>query len=198
MPVPQSLPCPRFQPPPHRTQHADFPHYALLHTSGQGLCDLSCWGHCRRSGLKLSLPYLVHPRTLVSPRFGGGSGLKLDPEVLLRDEVRLPSLRRGEWIETASPRTPTPGPTWSPLASIAELRVLVNLMPERERLRHVTLHRRFDFVIDHARWLDPLGICGRAHRQNETQGNCKDGVMGRHVADCTERPTLRPPSSLNL
>ena len=32
MPVPQSLPCPRFQPPPHRTQHADFPHYALLHT----------------------------------------------------------------------------------------------------------------------------------------------------------------------
>ena len=29
-PVPQSVPWPRFQLPPHRTQHADFPHYALL------------------------------------------------------------------------------------------------------------------------------------------------------------------------
>ncbi len=58
MPVPQSLPCPRFQPPPHRTQHADFPHYALLHTSGQGLCDLSCWGHCRR-GREITDPIIA-------------------------------------------------------------------------------------------------------------------------------------------
>jgi hypothetical protein len=33
---------PRFQPPPRRTQRADFPHYALLFASPQGLCDLSC------------------------------------------------------------------------------------------------------------------------------------------------------------
>ena len=33
---------PRFQPPPRRTQHADFPHYALLFASPQGLWDLSC------------------------------------------------------------------------------------------------------------------------------------------------------------
>ena len=40
-PVPQSVPWPRFQLPPHRTQHADFPHYALLFASYQGLWDLS-------------------------------------------------------------------------------------------------------------------------------------------------------------
>ena len=33
---------PRFQPPPRRTQRADFPHYALLFASPQGLWDLSC------------------------------------------------------------------------------------------------------------------------------------------------------------
>ena len=38
---------PRFQPPPRRTQHADFPHYALLFASRQGLWDLSCWGDFR-------------------------------------------------------------------------------------------------------------------------------------------------------
>ena len=41
VPVPQSIPWPRFQLPPHRTQHADFPHYALLFVSCQGLWDLS-------------------------------------------------------------------------------------------------------------------------------------------------------------
>jgi hypothetical protein len=39
---------PRFQPPPRRTQHADFPHCALLSASPQGLWDLSCWGDFRR------------------------------------------------------------------------------------------------------------------------------------------------------
>ena len=34
---------PRFQSPPRRTQRADFPHYALLFASPQGLWDLSCW-----------------------------------------------------------------------------------------------------------------------------------------------------------
>ena len=33
---------PRFQPPPRRTQHADFPHCALLFASPQDLWDLSC------------------------------------------------------------------------------------------------------------------------------------------------------------
>ena len=38
----------------------------------------------------------------VSPRFGGGSGLKLreQKDALLAQVGRLPSLRRGEWIET--------------------------------------------------------------------------------------------------
>src|SRR5262249_4867059 len=34
---------PRFQSPPRRTQWADFPLYAHLFASHQGLCDLSCW-----------------------------------------------------------------------------------------------------------------------------------------------------------
>src|ERR1700687_2469828 len=34
---------PRFQPPPRRTQRADFPHCALLFASPQGLWGLSCW-----------------------------------------------------------------------------------------------------------------------------------------------------------
>ena len=38
---------PRFQPPPRRTQHADFSHCALLFASPQGLWDLSC-----RSGFR--------------------------------------------------------------------------------------------------------------------------------------------------
>ena len=36
LPVPQSVPQPRLQLPPRRTQHADFPHYALLPASCQG------------------------------------------------------------------------------------------------------------------------------------------------------------------
>src|SRR6516225_8129843 len=36
---------PRFQPPPRRTQRADFPHCALLFASPQGLWGLSCWGN---------------------------------------------------------------------------------------------------------------------------------------------------------
>src|ERR1700737_1338505 len=39
---------PRFQPPPRRTQHADFPHCALLFASPQDLWDLSCWGDFRQ------------------------------------------------------------------------------------------------------------------------------------------------------
>src|SRR6202008_4827277 len=38
---------PRFQSPPRRTQHADFPLYALLFASPQGLWDLSCRGDFR-------------------------------------------------------------------------------------------------------------------------------------------------------
>ena len=39
---------PRFQPPPRRTQHADFSHCALLFASPQGLWDLSCRSGFRR------------------------------------------------------------------------------------------------------------------------------------------------------
>jgi hypothetical protein len=39
---------PRFQSPPRRTQHADFPHCALLFASPQGLWDLSCRGDFRQ------------------------------------------------------------------------------------------------------------------------------------------------------
>jgi hypothetical protein len=45
VPVPQSVPLLRFQLPPHQTQHADFPHYAYLLISCQGLWDLSSWEH---------------------------------------------------------------------------------------------------------------------------------------------------------
>jgi hypothetical protein len=38
---------PRFQSPPRRTQRADFPLYALLFASPQGLWDLSCRGDFR-------------------------------------------------------------------------------------------------------------------------------------------------------
>ena len=39
---------PRFQPPPRRTQHADFSHCALLFASPQGLWDLPCQSGFRR------------------------------------------------------------------------------------------------------------------------------------------------------
>ncbi len=48
VPVPQSAPWLRFQPPPDRTQRADFPHCTLLLTSRQGQWDLSYWGRFRR------------------------------------------------------------------------------------------------------------------------------------------------------
>src|SRR6516164_7657384 len=42
---------PRFQSPPRRTQHADFPLYAHLPASPQELWDLSCWGDFRLQSL---------------------------------------------------------------------------------------------------------------------------------------------------
>src|SRR5262249_17795022 len=38
---------PRFQSPPRRTQRVDFPHYAHLLASHQGLWDLTCWSDFR-------------------------------------------------------------------------------------------------------------------------------------------------------
>src|SRR3981081_3191398 len=38
---------PRFQSPPRRTQHADFPHCAPPFASRHRLWDLSCWGNFR-------------------------------------------------------------------------------------------------------------------------------------------------------
>ena len=57
---------PRFQSPPRRTQHADFPHCAPPFASPQGLWDLSCWG-CFRS----VAPHPVaveQPQSVVQPR----------------------------------------------------------------------------------------------------------------------------------
>src|SRR3954454_20100684 len=57
---------PRFQPPPRRTQRADFPHCAPPFASCQGLWDLSCWGDFR--------PIAAHsigveqPESVVEPR----------------------------------------------------------------------------------------------------------------------------------
>src|SRR5208337_881535 len=56
---------PRFQPPPRRTQHADFPHCALLLASPQGLWDLSCRSRFRRGSYNPIAPeeaqFVVHP-----------------------------------------------------------------------------------------------------------------------------------------
>ncbi len=41
----RAKPGTRFQPPPHRTQRADFPHLAHLFASCQGLWGLSYWGN---------------------------------------------------------------------------------------------------------------------------------------------------------
>ncbi len=53
----RSIPtAPRFQPPPRRTQRADFPHYAPPFASCQGLWDLSCWGDFRLCLIHRSQP----------------------------------------------------------------------------------------------------------------------------------------------
>src|SRR5262245_58746945 len=56
---------PRFQPPPRRTQHAVFPHYALLFASPQGLWDLSCWGDFRHG--PPNLVAVEQPQRFVQP-----------------------------------------------------------------------------------------------------------------------------------
>ena len=71
---------PRFQPPPRRTQHADFSHCALLFASPQGLWDLSCQSGFRRwsnhSVAIEQLQSLVQPSLLHPPsRSPVGSGL---------------------------------------------------------------------------------------------------------------------------
>jgi hypothetical protein len=57
--VSHHLDMPRFQPPPRRTQHAAFPHCALLFASPQGLWDLSCRGDFRQRLLVLDLDGLA-------------------------------------------------------------------------------------------------------------------------------------------
>ena len=46
-PDPSATLSPRFQPPPRRTQRADFPHCAPPFASRRGLLDLSCRGDFR-------------------------------------------------------------------------------------------------------------------------------------------------------
>jgi hypothetical protein len=55
----------RFQPPPRRTQRADFPHCALLFASPQGLWGLSCWGDFRHA--PSNLVAVVQPQRFVQP-----------------------------------------------------------------------------------------------------------------------------------
>src|SRR4029077_802996 len=57
---------PRFQSPPRRTQHADFPHCALPLASRQGLWDLSGWGRFR-SVVSHSIA-VEQPESVVQPR----------------------------------------------------------------------------------------------------------------------------------
>ena len=58
-------------------------------------------------------------RCVVSPRFGGGSGLKrFDRGCETGQVIGLPSLRRGEWIETLEGLEVEWCSSWgSPLAS---------------------------------------------------------------------------------
>ena len=63
----KSEPWLRFQFPPPRTQRADFPHYALLHTSCQSLWDLFTWRDYR-ARLSVSHPVLTkEPQCPVQP-----------------------------------------------------------------------------------------------------------------------------------
>ena len=57
----------RFQPPPLRTQHADFPHYALLHISRQGLWDRSCWSCFQRRPEVLDAVLIEKSQRLIKP-----------------------------------------------------------------------------------------------------------------------------------
>ena len=63
----------------------------------------------------------LHPPnlSLISPRFGGGSGLKLGKAGAVRygRTVYLPSLRRGERIETSISAKALNSAALSPLAS---------------------------------------------------------------------------------
>src|SRR5712672_2705940 len=66
-PVGRGIPTvPRFQPPPRRTQHADFPHCAPPFASLQGLWDLSYRGNFR-SVVSHSIA-VEQPESVIQPR----------------------------------------------------------------------------------------------------------------------------------
>ena len=73
---------PRFQPPPRRTQHADFPHCALLFASPQGLWDLSCRGDFRQRSanpvtIEQSQGFVQRIRRVCSLEFRAGGMVSL-------------------------------------------------------------------------------------------------------------------------
>ena len=87
MPVPQSHPQLRFQSPPRRTQHADFPHYAPLYTSREAYGPLA-W-----TPFRPFWPYSsasIQPRALAHSQTPLGFGFRLvedfPPQVLQTDE----------------------------------------------------------------------------------------------------------------
>src|SRR6516164_10749426 len=83
-----TIPC--FQPPPRRTQRADFPHFALPFASLQGLWNLSGWGNFRsvasHSIAVEQLESVVQPRRtppLPAEAFSFPSMRQMAPDLLL-------------------------------------------------------------------------------------------------------------------
>ena len=96
------LPSSRFQPPPRRTERADFPHSALLRASHQGLWDLSSWERFRRGTApdpvaieqpqRLVQPLPTPPRPAEAPALPGSQ--HVSPDLLFHpvlDEVEAPT-----------------------------------------------------------------------------------------------------------
>jgi hypothetical protein len=67
MPVPQSDPWFRFQPPPLQTQRADFPHWAFLSALPQGIWDLSGWERFRPWLVVSHLVAIKQPQGVIQP-----------------------------------------------------------------------------------------------------------------------------------
>src|SRR5881392_275526 len=104
----------RSHPPPVQTQRANFPHYAYLLASDQGLWGLSIGGHCPQRSLRDLVPRkeaqrLVEPLPTPSPSPEAGtlpcphqvaSHLLLDP---VSDEAEAPAgVANGKVVHPAS------------------------------------------------------------------------------------------------
>ncbi len=205
---------PRFQPPPRRTQHADFPHCALLFASPQGLWGLSCRSGFRRwsnhSVAIEQLQSLVQPSPtpprpaealsvpgshmdVQSPELPGRLGLRLDvyspPQVLQFDgricHLVLAFLVVGDFTNSRAPSLRGRYPA-SPL---------LRTHPSPSRLRSTSRLSRLydrpcsgDFAPGRGRLLQLLGMslppCCRFHPAE---------VKEPHRSDFGSPCSLRPP-----